>query len=127
MAAEHRAICSARLRHATAEHRRIVGLADDDLRVGPTVAEHARNAFERSAGAKARDPVIEPFTGEGVEDLGCRRARMDIGVRFVLELTAQKPTVRLRPLTDAEPHNRLQTASCGRPCVRPPATPRIAS
>ena len=56
-----RAVCIALLLNSARQHRRIVGLADHDLRLRPLLSQHARHAFQRSAGAESRHPVIEPF------------------------------------------------------------------
>ena len=62
--ARRRAVALARLRDAAAEHRRVVRLAQHDLRLGPVLAQHARDALERAAGAGAGHPVVEPLARE---------------------------------------------------------------
>ena len=84
--------CSVPLR----QHRRVRRLADDDLGVRPFLAEHARDALERAAGAEAGHPVVEPLAGEIVDDLARRGARMHVGIGLVLELARQEPAVRRR-------------------------------
>src|SRR4051794_24551367 len=76
---------------------RVVRLAHDDRGSRRTLLQHARNALERAAGAETRDPVVEAL-GEVIEDLDRGRARMDVGVRFVLELAGQKPSMLARQL-----------------------------
>src|SRR5258708_12674894 len=79
------------LLRATREHRRIGGLAHDDLRLRTFLAKHPTHALERAASAEARDPVIEPLPGEVIDDLSGRRLRVEIRVRLVLELAPEKP------------------------------------
>ena len=104
MAAARLAVGVARLRDAAAEHRRVVGLARDDARVGARLLQRARDALQRAAGAEARDPVVEPLAGEVGEDLLRRRARVHVGVGFVLELPAEEPAVRLGELDGLREH-----------------------
>ena len=101
---------------------RVVGLADHDPSLGRPIAQDARDALERAARAKARHPVVEPL-GEVVQDLDRGRARVDVGVGFVLELARQKPTVRAaraRPPCPACPCLFRQPASA------PPSRPESA-
>ena len=74
------------------------------LRLGPLLAQHARHALERAARAVARDQVVEPLAREVVEDLRRRRARVHVGVGFVLELPAEEPAVRLGELDRLRQH-----------------------
>ena len=83
---------------AAGEHRRVGRLADNDLGVGPLLGQHARDAFERAAGAEAGDPVVELLALEVVDDLARGGARMHVGIGFVLELARQEPAVRLGEL-----------------------------
>ena len=65
---------------------------------GRSLAQHARDALQRAAGAEAGDAVVEPLAREGREDLRRGGARVHVGVGFVLELAAQEPAVRLGEL-----------------------------
>ena len=86
------------LANAAGEDLRVIGLADDDLRVRPVLLQDTRDALQRSARAHAGDPVVEPGIGEIVQDLDRRRLRMEIGIGLVLELAAEEPAVLLREL-----------------------------
>src|SRR5688572_6432397 len=87
-----RAVGTARLRYPAAEHGGVVGLGNDDLGCRAGLLQHTRHAVERAARAESRDPVVEPLAREVGEDLLRRGARMNISIRFVLELPAQIPT-----------------------------------
>ena len=98
MRRRRRAVGIARLLDAAAEELRILRLTDDDSGLGPLLGEHPRDALQRSAGAVAGHPIVEPLAGEIVDDLARRGARMDVGVGLVLELPRQEPAMRLGQL-----------------------------
>src|SRR5437588_6417396 len=96
MAAGRRPIGIARLRNTAAEQLRVIRLTHDNPRFRAALAQHPRDALQRTASAEAGDEIVEAFACEGCEDLRCGRAGVRLGVRFVFELTAQKPAVHLR-------------------------------
>ena len=98
MAFRRRAVGAACLRNAAAQKRRIVRLANDDLRFRPFFPQHARNALERPARAHAGDPIVEPVSLEVLQDFDRGGFGMEVRVRFVLELAAEEPAMGLREL-----------------------------
>ena len=98
-----RAVGGPRLRDAAAQHLRVVGFADDDLRLRTLHAQHPRHALERPATAVARYPGVEPRALEVLEDLDGRRPGVHVGVRLVRELPHEEPAaVALGALDHAE-------------------------
>ena len=55
--------------------------------------QDARNTFQGSTGAKSRYPIIEFAIGKICEYLRRGRPRVRVGIRLILELTAQEPTM----------------------------------
>ena len=106
MALGRRAVGVALLHVVAREDLRIVRLADHDLHVRTLFPEHPRNAQERAAGPRSRDPVIEPRARERLEDLDRRRLRMKLRVRLVLELLRPVPAVLLRQFPGLLHHAR---------------------
>src|SRR4051812_4561711 len=86
------------LRRLAREHRSVGGLAHDDLRLWTLLCQHARYALQRSAGAESGDEVVQAIALEVVDDLARGGARMEIGVRLVLELARHEPAVLRREL-----------------------------
>jgi hypothetical protein len=86
------------LRDAAAEQLGDRRLAEDDLRVGALLAQHAPDARERAAGAVARDPVVEALALEIGEQLARRRVLVDRRVVGGLELARVEPAVGLGQL-----------------------------
>ena len=82
-----RAVWIARLYLTTAEQRRVLRLADNNFGIGQFLGEHARDAFQRAAGAIPGHPVVELLALEVVDDLTRRGAAVDVRVSFILELT----------------------------------------
>jgi hypothetical protein len=62
--AARRAVLVPLLLNPARKHRRIVRLADHDLRFRPFLGQHARHALQRAAGAESRDPVVQPLARE---------------------------------------------------------------
>jgi hypothetical protein len=88
-----RAVRISHLLDAGAEQLRVHGFANDDLRFRPFRLQNPGHALQRAAGAVASHPIVEPLSGKVVDDLQGGRARMEIRVRFVLELTRHEPAV----------------------------------
>src|SRR6185437_12733016 len=87
-----------RLRDTTVQQLCVLGFANDNLRVGTLLGKHPSDALQGSTGSIARNPVVQPFSGEIVEYLAGRCARVDIGVGFILELPGHEPAMRLGEL-----------------------------
>src|SRR6185295_14353836 len=68
MPRRRRAIGLAVLLRAVRDHRRVGGLAENDLRLRPLLREHAPHALECSAGAEPSDPIVESLALEVGED-----------------------------------------------------------
>ena len=83
------------LSDSAAQHRRVVGFTDDDLRFGTLLLQHPGHALQGAARSEAGDPVVESFAIEVGEDLLRGRSGMDLGIGLVIELAAQEPAVRL--------------------------------
>ena len=93
MGARDRAVCIARLWHAAAEYRRVVGFSGDDpgRRIG--YLQRSRDTEDGTAGAEAGDEVVERVVFEVLQDLLRRRLRVRLSVGLVLELLAKKIAV----------------------------------
>src|SRR5512141_404986 len=83
------------LLRAARNHRRIGRLAQNDLRLGPFLCEHARDALERPSGAEAGYEIVQSRALEIRENLFRRSARVYVSIGFVLELACQVPSVGL--------------------------------
>src|SRR5437764_14197314 len=83
----------------TACHHRCIGrLGKDDLRFRALLSKHTANAFESAAGTKAGDEIIETLFSEVSDNLACRSPRVHCGIRFILELAREKPSMRVSKL-----------------------------
>jgi hypothetical protein len=104
VAVDGRTVWMTLLWYSTGEHRGVVGLADDDFRVGTLFLQQSSHAFQRAPGSEPRDPVVEALAVEVLENFGGCRSGVHIGVGFVLELSAEKPTVSLGKLDRFRQH-----------------------
>src|SRR6266568_2274976 len=97
-----------RQRFALAEsccnHRCVGGLRQNHLDLGPLPGENTTDTLERAAGSETRNPIVQPLSSEIVDDLSRRRARVVVGVCFVLELPRQEPPVLSCELVDFPYH-----------------------
>src|SRR5438477_255372 len=83
----------------TARHHRSIGrLGKDDLRFRTLLSKHTANAFESAAGTKASYEIIETLSREISDNLTRRSPRVYCGIRFVLELAREKPSMRFSEL-----------------------------
>ena len=89
---------------AARQHRRGRRLDGDDVHVGVALLEHLAHAGDRAAGAHAGDERVHAAV-ERVEDLGRRRAPVDLRVGGVRELVGQEHVVAAR---------RARCAACDR-------------
>jgi hypothetical protein len=58
-------------------------------------ASDAGHALQRSASPITSNPIVQPFVGEIVEYFACCRARVKIGIGFILKLPSHEPAMRL--------------------------------
>ena len=80
---------------AAADQLRVGGFAEHDPRVGPLPAQHAADAGDGAAGAIAGHEIVEPRSGEIIDDLARRRRFVDGGIGLGLELAGKEPAVGL--------------------------------
>src|SRR5579863_3844231 len=78
------------------KHWRVVRLAYHDLCLRPLLRQHPRHALQSASGTESRNPVVQPLVLEIPQDLLCRRARVDVGIGFILKLACVIPSVLLR-------------------------------
>src|SRR5262245_58595092 len=95
MAFRRRAVGAACLPDTAAQKRRIVRLANNDLRFRSFLLQHPCNALKRAARTHARNPIVEPVPLEILENFDSRGLGMEVGVGFIFELSAEEPAVRL--------------------------------
>ena len=87
-----------------AEHCRVIRFTDNDLRSRAFFLQHPRHAFERSAGTKTGDPVVESVIGKSRKNLRCRRSGVRVCVGLVLELSHEEPIVFFREFNSLGQH-----------------------
>src|SRR5262249_43120781 len=63
---------------------------------GRSLAKHTGNTLKRAAGPESGHPIVEPLALEVIDDFPSRRARVHVGIGFVLELAGGEPTMRFR-------------------------------
>ena len=93
-----------RLCDAAGQQLRVLRFANDDFGFGTLLGKHPSDALERSAGSVARNPVIQPLSGEVVQYLARRRARVNIGIGFIFKLPGHEPAMRLGKLDGLVDH-----------------------
>ena len=101
-----RAIGVSLLRRLARHHRSVGRFGKNDLHLRALLGEHTPDAFQSAAGSEASHPIVQPLAGEIVDDLARRRTRVVIGIRFVLELSGQKPAVLLGQGVRLSHHSR---------------------
>ena len=104
MTLRDRAVGFASLGDTAAEHCRVIRLTDNDLRSWAFFLQHPRHAFERSAGTKTGDPVVESVIGKSRKNLRCRRPGVRVCVGLVLELSHEEPIVFCREFNSLGQH-----------------------
>ena len=106
MAAGGAAVGIARLGDAACQHGRRLRLTDNDLGIRPLLAKDATHALERTAGAEAGYPEVEPLASEVPEDFLSRGTAMHIGIGLVLELPRTEPAIGGRQFVHLADHPR---------------------
>ena len=104
MCRRRRTIGVARLRDAAAQQLGVARLANDDLGCRALLGQHPGDAVQRSAGAIARHPIVQPISGKIVEYLARGGPRVNLRIGFILELPGHEPPVSLGKLNALVDH-----------------------
>ncbi len=82
------------LRFTVCEQRRVGRLTDNDPGDRTLLRQNPRHTLQFAARSIARHPVVERLAGGIIEDLSGRRARVHVGIGFVLEVASKEPAMR---------------------------------